>query len=132
MKYLLDTDICIYLIQRRPGGVLSRLQQCMPGEVGLSSITVSELEYGVHKSSRPQENRLALAEFLAPLEILPYEDTAAGRYGEMRAMLERQGTPIGAMDLLIAAHALSRRLTLVTNNEREFRRLPGLKVVNWV
>lgn len=132
MKYLLDTDICIYLIKRRPGGVLARLQQCMPGEVGLSSITVSELEYGVHKSSRPQENRLALAEFLAPLEILPYEDTAAGCYGEMRAMLERQGTPIGAMDLLIAAHALSRRLTLVTNNEREFRRLPGLKVVNWV
>lgn len=132
MKYLLDTNICIYLIKRRPAGVLEHLQKCEPGDIGLSSITVSELEYGVHKSTRQRENRLALAEFAAPLEILPYDDQAAARYGEIRFALEQQGLPIGAMDLLIAAHALSRHLTLVTNNEREFRRIPSLKVVNWV
>ena len=132
MKYLLDTNICIYLIKRRPAGILEHLQKCEPSEIGLSSITVSELEYGVQKSSRPRENRLALAGFLAPLEILHYDDEAAARYGEIRYSLEKQGKPIGAMDLLIAAHALSRHLTLVTNNEREFRRITSLKVVNWV
>ncbi len=132
MKYILDTNICIYLIKQRPAEVLEHLQKCTPGEIGLSSITVSELEYGVQKSSRPRENRIALAGFLAPLEILPYDDTAAAKYGEIRFDLEQQGKPIGAMDLLIAAHALSRQLTLVTNNEREFRRVANLKVVNWV
>lgn len=132
MKFLLDTNICIYLIKRRPHSVIARLRHCGQEEVGISSITVSELEFGVHKSSRPVENRLALAEFLAPLEILSYDGTAAARYGEIRAALEKQGQPIGAMDLLIAAHAVSRHLTLVTNNEREFRRVPGLKISNWV
>ncbi|MEI6516397.1 MAG: type II toxin-antitoxin system VapC family toxin [bacterium] len=132
MKYLLDTNICIYLIKQRPAPVLDHLQRCKPGDIGLSAITVSELEYGVCKSARPQENRLALAEFLAPLEVLMFDDHAAAKYGKIRAELERQGRPIGAMDLLIAAHALSRHLALVTNNEREFLRIPDLKVVNWV
>ena len=131
MKYLLDTNICIYLIKQRPAGVLAHLHRCKPGDIGLSSITVSELEYGAHKSARPQENRLALAGFLAPLEVLAYDDHAASSYGRIRTELERQGKPIGAMDILIAAHALSRQLTLVTNNEREFLRIPDLKVVNW-
>ena len=132
MKYLLDTNICIYLIKRRHEGILDHLKRCEPGDIGLSSVTVSELEYGVQKSSRPKENRLALAQFLAPLELLAYDTKAAARYGEIRFTLEQQGKPIGAMDLLIAAHALSRHLTLVTNNEREFRRITSLKVVNWV
>ena len=132
MRYLLDINICIYLIKRQPEQVIARLQKCEPGDVSVSAITVSELEYGVHKSNRPLENRLALAEFMAPLEILPFDDAAAGQYGEIRARLEKLGTPIGAMDLLIAAHALSRQLVLVTNNEREFRRISGLKVMNWV
>ena len=131
MKFMLDTNICIELIRRRSTRVLLRLQQCSPGDVGMSSITLAELEFGVHKSRMPDRNKLALAEFAAPLEILPFDDLAAASYGELRARLERQGQPIGSMDMLIAAHALSRGLTLVTNNEREFRRVPGLRVTNW-
>jgi len=100
-------------------------------DVGISSITLSELEYGVAKSQKPPQNKLALAEFLAPIEILPYDDMAAVQYGEIRALLERQGTPIGSLDMLIAAHALSLNSILVTNNESEFRRVPGLIVENW-
>lgn len=131
MKFMLDTDICIDLIRRRTSQVLLQLQQCSPGDVCMSSITLAELEFGVHKSRMPDRNKLALAEFAAPLEILPFDDLAAASYGELRALLERQGQPIGSMDMLIAAHALSRSLTLVTNNEREFRRVPGLRVANW-
>jgi len=100
-------------------------------DVGISSITLSELEYGVAKSQKPQQNKLALAEFLAPIEILPYDDMAAEQYGEIRALLEKKGTPIGSLDMLIAAHALSLNSILVTNNESEFRRVPGLIVENW-
>ena len=131
MKFMLDTNICIELIRRRSPRILFRLQQCSPGDAGISSITLAELEFGVHKSQMPDRNKLALAEFAAPLEILPFDDLAAASYGELRARLERQGQPIGSMDMLIAAHALSRGLTLVTNNEREFRRAPGLRVANW-
>lgn len=131
MKFMLDTNICIDLIRRRPARLLLRLQQCSPGDVGMSSITLAELEFGVHMSRTPDQNKLALAEFAAALEILPFDDLAAASYGELRALLERQGQPIGSMDMLIAAHALSRGLTLVTNNEREFRRVPGLRVTNW-
>ena len=131
MKFMLDTNICIELIRRRTSQVLLQLQKCSPGDVGMSSITLAELEFGVHKSRIPDRNKLALAEFAAPLEILPFDDLAAASYGELRARLERQGQPIGSMDMLIAAHALSRGLTLVTNNEREFRRVPGLRVANW-
>ena len=131
MKFMLDTNICIELIRRRSPNILLRLQQCSPGDVGMSSITLAELEFGVHKSRMPDRNKLALAEFAAPLEILTFDDLAAASYGELRALLERQGQPIGSMDTLIAAHALSRGLTLVTNNEREFRRVPGLRITNW-
>ena len=131
-RYLLDTDTCIYLIKRQPPTALAKLQSLEVGSVGISSITLSELEYGVAKSSMPQQNKLALAQFLAPLGILPYDDAAAAQYGSIRAFLERQGTPIGPLDTLIAAHALALRCVLVTNNEREFSRVPDLVVENWV
>ena len=131
ISYLLDTNICIYIIKKRPEQVIERLRHTRISEVGVSSITVSELEYGAAKSSRPAQNKLAIVEFLAPLEILPYDDMAAQEYGKVRAYLEKQGTPVGSMDMLIAAHALSLNCILVTNNEREFRLIPNLKIQNW-
>ncbi len=131
IRYLLDTNICIYVIRNKPSRLIQHLQSLRIADVGISSITLSELEYGVAKSQKPPQNKLALAEFLAPIEILPYDDMAAVQYGEIRALLERQGTPIGSLDMLIAAHALSLNSILVTNNESEFRRVPGLIVENW-
>ena len=131
IKYLLDTDICIYIIRNKSKRVLQHLRRLRVSDVGISAITLSELEYGVAKSLKPHQNKLALTEFLTPIEILPYDDMAAQRYGEVRADLERKGTPIGSLDLLIAAQALSLSCALVTNNEAEFRRVSGLKVENW-
>lgn len=131
MRYLLDTDICIYLIKKKPPQVLLRLKSLKISDVGLSSITVAELEYGVAKSSRPEQNRWALTEFLAPLEIIPFDLAAAQQYGLLRGALEKVGKPIGAMDMLIAAHALSTRAAVATNNAAEYRRVPGLRVENW-
>ena len=131
IRYMLDTNICIYVIRKKPSHLIQHLQGLRITDVGISSITLSELEYGVAKSQKPQQNKLALVEFLAPIEILPYNDMAAEQYGEIRALLERQGTPIGSLDMLIAAHALSLNAILVTNNESEFRRVPGLIVENW-
>jgi tRNA(fMet)-specific endonuclease VapC len=132
MRYLLDTNICIYIIRHHPPQVIDRLKACGIGDVAISSITLAELEYGVAKSSRPEQNREALLNFAAPLEIIPFDDQASVHYGEIRAGLERSGQPIGAMDLLIAAHARSIPLTLATNNTREFARIPRLLVENWV
>jgi len=132
MNYLLDTNICIYIIRHHPPQVIDRLKSCGIGDVAVSSITLAELEYGAVKSSRPEQNREALLSFAAPLEILPFDDKAALHYGEIRADLERSGQTIGAMDMLIAAHARSIPLTLVTNNTREFARVPQLLVENWV
>lgn len=132
MLYLLDTDICIYLIKRRPPQVLRRFQTYALGAIGISSVTLAELHYGVAKSQFPERNRLALEAFTLPLEILPFDAAAAAAYGQVRAALERQGRPIGAMDLMIAAHALALKAVLVTNNTREFERVPALKVENWV
>ena len=129
---MLDTNICIYIIKRKPTDVIERFRQTRISEVGISSITLSELEYGVAKSSKPDQNQLALVQFLAPLEILPYGDEAAPQYGRLRAFLENQGTPIGSLDMLIAAHALSIGCILVTNNEKEFNRVPNLKIDNWL
>ena len=131
MRYLLDTDICIYIIKRKPERVLARLLRTSPGEVGISAITLSELQYGVARSGRREQNRIALEAFIAPLEVLPYDRVVADRYGKIRAELDMAGTPVGALDLLIAAHALTCGLVLVTNNEREFRGVPSLKVENW-
>ena len=131
IKYLLDTNICIYLIRRKPEIVLKRIQGLQVSDLGISSITLSELEYGVAKSRKQEQNKLALTEFLTPIEIMPFDDMAAKHYGELRAYLETRGTPIGSLDTLIAAHALSLQSTLVTNNESEFSCVPGLKIENW-
>ena len=132
MRYLLDTTICIYLIRRRPAQVRARLQRCAVGEIGLSTVTCAALQYGVAKSAFPAQNQAALEAFTLPLALVPFDAAAAVAYGPVRADLERQGTPIGAMDLLIAAHALSLRVILVTNNTREFVRVQGLQVEDWV
>lgn len=132
MRYLLDTNICIYLIKRKPLQVLEKLRTLAIADVGISAITLAELEFGVAKSSRLQQNNEALQAFVAPLEILPFDDRAACRYGEIRAHLEKKGQPIGSLDMLIAAHASSLSLTLVTNNLREFKKIPGLNVESWV
>jgi tRNA(fMet)-specific endonuclease VapC len=130
--FVLDTNICIYLIKRRPPDVLERLRATPIAKVSLSSVTVGELAYGVEKSAHPARNREALAAFLAPLTVHAFGDREAAVYGEVRASLERKGTPIGALDTMIAAHALAIRATLVTNIEREFERVEGLRVENWV
>jgi tRNA(fMet)-specific endonuclease VapC len=131
VNYLLDTNICIYLIKKRPLQVLERFRAHSVGEVGISSITVAELEYGVQKSQYREQNRRALAQFLIPLAIVAYDERAAAAYGHVRAALEAKGQPIGAMDMLIASHALGLNVTLVTNNLREFSRIPDLEVANW-
>jgi tRNA(fMet)-specific endonuclease VapC len=132
MLRMLDTDICIYLIKRKPIHVLERLKTFRPVEVAVSSVTVAELQYGAYKSSRPERNQEALAEFLLPLEVVSFDESAAAHYGEIRTYLERKGNIIGAMDLLIAAHARSLSLILVTTNIHELQRVPGLRAENWV
>ena len=132
MRYMLDTNICIYLIKKKPRRVLEKLKKLAVSDVAVSAVTLAELEYGVAKSSRQEQNSEALNAFVAPLEIISFDDRAACRYGEIRAHLERQGKVIGGLDMLIAAHASSLALTLVTNNIREFERIPGLELENWV
>jgi tRNA(fMet)-specific endonuclease VapC len=131
MIYLLDTNICIYLIKKKPESVLKKLMQKRISAVGVSSITLSELEYGVEKSSQGERNKLAIAEFMAPLTVFPYDDRVASTYGQIRVFLEKKGITIGPLDMLIGAHALSLQAVLVTNNDREFKRIPHLKVENW-
>jgi tRNA(fMet)-specific endonuclease VapC len=131
MRFLLDTNICIYIIKNKPPQVLAKFQTLDISDVGISSITVAELEYGVYKSQRQEQNRVALSQFLIPLEILPFDEQATQIYGRIRAELERQGIVIGSMDMLIASQAISLGLTLVTNNVRELSRIPGLVLENW-
>lgn len=132
MRYLLDTNICIYLIKQKPQKVLNKFQTLSISDVGISSITVAELEYGVAKSEQQEKNRAALLQFLLPLEIVEFNQASATIYGSIRSDLESRGLIIGAMDMLIAAHALSLGVTLVTNNIREFSRIPTLLLENWV
>ncbi|NCF66641.1 MAG: PIN domain-containing protein [Chloroflexi bacterium] len=132
MKYLLDTNICIYLIKKKPLSVVARFNENSVGDIGVSSITVAELSYGVQKSQRQIQNQEALLQFLAPLVIAEFDTNAAFSYGQIRAELKRLGTPIGSLDTLIAGHAASMNVTLVTNNIREFSRVHGLIVENWV
>lgn len=131
MMYMLDTNICIYIIKRKPAHVVKRFQKTGISKIGISSVTLSELFYGAMKSMKPEQNNLALVQFAAPLEILAYDHKAAQHYGDIRFQLEKQGTPIGALDTFIAAHALSLGCILVTNNEKEFNRVPRLKIENW-
>jgi tRNA(fMet)-specific endonuclease VapC len=130
IRYLLDTNICIYVINARPAAVLERFRQEPMGQIGISSLTAAALAFGVAKGASTR-NREALEMFLAPLEVLPFDASAIWRYGDLRAALERSGQPIGAIDTLIAAHALAANAILVTNNTREFMRVPGLRLENW-
>jgi tRNA(fMet)-specific endonuclease VapC len=132
MNFLLDTNICIYIIKRKPSKVLSKFNAYQVGDIGISSITVAELEFGVQKSQFPAKNQQALVQFLLPLTIVDFDNSAASIYGNLRATLEKQGTPIGSLDTLIAAHAISLEATLITNNLKEFSRAPNLKLDNWV
>ena len=132
MKYLLDTNICIALIRQRPAGLLQRLTSLEPGEVGLSSITLAELIYVADKSSQTEQNLAALEQFLLPLELVNFDESAATAYGQIRAGLEREGKVIGSMDMLIAAHALSLNIILVTNNTKEIGRVSGLLLEDWI
>lgn len=131
MKLMLDTNICIYIIKQKPVIVLKRFLGYQIGEIGISSITLSELRYGVAKSKYREKNAKALEEFIIPLDIAPFDEVAATAYGDIRANLEKAGTPIGAMDMIIAAHALSLGIILVTNNTREFSRIPSLEIIDW-
>jgi len=129
--YMLDTNICIYIIKRRPPEVIEKFRTFSVSEIAISSVTLAELEYGVSKSQYPEKNRDALALFVSPLNILSFDSLAAVKYGEIRAKLEKTGRVIGSMDMLIAAHAISQGLTLVTNNTNEFERIDSLRLENW-
>ncbi len=129
--FMLDTNICVYLIKQSRARVVDRLRDAGADAVSISAIVLGELEVGVAKSARREQAADALAALLAPLRVVPFEDAAAEAYGSVRADLERRGTPIGSLDMLIAGHALSLGRTLVTNNEREFSRVTGLKIENW-
>ncbi|MBU0465269.1 MAG: type II toxin-antitoxin system VapC family toxin [Proteobacteria bacterium] len=132
MNFLIDTNICIYIMNKRPPEVIHRFKNADVGQIGISTITVSELNYGASKSQLQKQNFKRLEEFLAPFEIIPYDQDASHYYGAIRCQLENQGNIIGPLDLLIAAHALSKDLILVTNNEKEFKRIKALKVESWV
>jgi tRNA(fMet)-specific endonuclease VapC len=131
MKYMLDTNICIYLIKRKLPKILKHFQSHVPGDIGVSSITLAELRYGVAKSRHSERNQQALDEFILPLEIADFDERAAESYGMVRASLEKEGKPIGPMDTLIGAHALSLGVTLITNNTREFKQIRRLNIADW-
>ena len=132
MKYLLDTNIYVALIRQRPKGLIKQLTSYKPGDIGISTITIAELIHGAQKSSQVEQNMAALDQFLLPLEIADFDQSAAFVYGYIRNYLESKGTLIGSMDMLIAAHALSLDVALVTNNTREFKRIPNLKIEDWM
>jgi len=132
MKYLIDTNICIYIMNNHPAAVLEKFKQVQVGDIGISSITVSELYYGACKSNRMKHNFDRLEEFLYPFDILNYDENASREYGKIRARLEKKGLVIGPLDMLIAAHALSLQRIIITNNAKEFKRINSLRVENWV
>ncbi|MFA7340213.1 MAG: type II toxin-antitoxin system VapC family toxin [Candidatus Obscuribacterales bacterium] len=132
MNYLLDTDICIAIINRRSPKAISRLQACKLGSVALSTISVAELRFGADKSQAVAKNHEALDQFFLALEIKAFDEISAIAYGAIRADLERKGTPIGPLDTLIAAQALAHELILVTNNQNEFTRVEKLRVETWI
>ena len=132
VRYILDTNICIYIAKRRPPEVLHHFEQLTVGEVAMSIITYGELQFGAEKSQNPQVAHDKLARLAELVPVLALPDKAALHYGRIRAGLERSGTPIGANDLWIAAHALAENFILVSNNGGEFSRIPGIQLENWV
>ena len=131
MRYMLDTNICIYAIKHKPEQAFKRLQEHDPSEICISSVTYAELVHGVEKSKSIEKNRLALALLLANIEIISFDSLAAENYGKIRADLEKAGNPIVSLDMMIAGHAKSLKYTVVTNNTKEFERVQGLKLENW-
>ena len=131
MQYLLDTNILIYIAKRRPAAVAARFARLHPGDAGMSVVSYLELNYGAEKSRRSKEALARIENLEQLVPVLPLDKAAAYHYGRVRSDLERRGSLIGALDLLIAAHALSLGLTLVTNNTREFARVEGLRLENW-
>jgi tRNA(fMet)-specific endonuclease VapC len=132
MTFMIDTDTCIYTVKKKPLSVLHRLESCRPGSVVMSVITFAELVNGAKKSRLVEENLRRLSALREFIDVLSFDTDAAMAYGEIRSDLEKRGMIIGANDLFIAAHALSLKLILVTNNQREFSRVHGLKIENWV
>lgn len=130
--YLIDTNICIFLIKKSYPRLVEKVMSTEPFTIAISAVTVAELEYGIAKSLYPKENRDILLEFLAPFEIIPFSETDCEGFGFLRAHLTKRGTPIGPYDLQIAAQCISRSLCLVTNNVKEFKRFPGIIIENWV
>ncbi len=130
--YMLDTNICIYILKRRPTALLEKFDKMGRDQICLSIVTYAELKYGAERSSSKKMNHEIIDEFAARLNMLLWDEEAANHYAEIRYYLEKKGTPIGNMDLMIASHALSRGYKLVTNNQKEFNRVPGLKVENWI
>ena len=131
MKYMLDTNICIFAIRNSNDNVLKKFREHLEDELYISSITLAELMYGVEKNRKPEQNRNALLQFLTLIDIKEFSEKAAIEYGKIRAFLENQGTPIGPLDTLIAAHVVSENMILVTHNTKEFLRIPDLTVENW-
>ena len=132
MKYMLDTNICIYIIKHQPENVIRKFMEQEPDDICISAITYAELAHGVEKSQAREKNRMALMVLLSEIPIVPFDDLAAQVYGVVRAELHKKGTPIGPLDTLIAAHAKALNLTLVTNNTKEFARVDGLTLEDWV
>ena len=131
-RYLLDTNICIYIKNHRPAEVLARFSKLPPGKVVMSAITYGELCFGAEKSSKSKESRQILEQLITLIPVLPLDETVSTHYGKIRLHLQTSGKPIGNNDLWIASHALANKLILVTNNVAEFERVPGLRVENWV
>ncbi|MDE6036369.1 MAG: type II toxin-antitoxin system VapC family toxin [Ruminococcus sp.] len=130
MKYMLDTNMCIYAQKNNPN-VIARIKENFQQGLAISSITLAELEYGVQASVNVEKNTVALLKFLSIVEILPFDGDASVEYGKICADLRRKGTPIGTMDMLISAHAKSENLIVVTHNTREFKRVEGLQLEDW-
>lgn len=130
LRYMLDTNICIYAMRNQPDRLRQRFSR-FDEQLCISTVVLGELVYGAEKSARPAENLSAIEAFCSNLDVLPFAERAAHHYGQIRAQLERMGQPIGSHDMMIAGHARSEGLTLVTNNEREFARVDGLRVENW-
>lgn len=128
---LLDTNICIYIINKKPPTVIERFKKFSTGEIGVSSVVAAELAFGAEKSGS-ERNKSALQLFLAPLVILPFDESCIWAYAELRSQLEKMGKPIGSLDTMIASHAITVNLPLVTNNQKEFSKVQGLKLLNWV
>jgi len=129
---MLDTDICSYIIKQRPVSVIERFETVSVEKICISVVTFAELIYGVERSSSTKINLPIIKDFVSCLSVLPWDSLAAEYYGKLRAILERKGTPIGNMDLMIAAHAISKELIVVTNNTRHFEKVPQLQIENWV